>query len=122
VSHIVEIEAEARDPVAVAAACRRLGLPEPVEGTAKLFEGEASGLLVRLPGWLYPTVVETVTGRVRYDNYSGAWGDPAQLGRFLQAYVLEKAKSDARKRGHAVAERALADGSIKLTVTVGGGA
>ena len=53
-SHIVSIKTEVRDPLAVAAACRRLGLPEPVHGTAKLFEGEATGLLVRLPGWLYP--------------------------------------------------------------------
>ncbi len=88
-SHIVTIEAEARDPVAVAAAYRRLGLPEPVAGTARLFEGEATGLLVSLPGWLYPAVVEPVAGKLRYDNYSGAWGDPAQLGRFLQAYALE---------------------------------
>jgi hypothetical protein len=122
VSHVVTIEAEARDPAAVAAACRRLGLPAPVMGTAKLFEGEAHGLLVRLPGWLYPAVVEPVTGSVRYDNYGGAWGDPAQLGRFLQAYALEKAAIEARKGGHAVTERALADGSIRLTVTVGGGA
>jgi hypothetical protein len=68
VRHIVTIEAEARDPAAVAAACRRVGLPEPEPGTVKLFEGEASGLLVRLPGWLYPAVVETATGKVRYDN------------------------------------------------------
>ena len=121
-SHIVTIEAEARDRAAVAAACRRLGLPEAVMGTAKLFEGEASGLLVRLPGWAYPAVVETATGRIRYDNYEGGWGDPAQLGRFLQAYALEKATIEARKKGHAVSERALADGSVKLTVTVGGGA
>ena len=55
-------------------------------------------------------------------NYSGAWGDPAQLGRFLQAYALEKASLGARAKGHSVSERALADGSVKLTVTVGGGA
>ena len=121
-SHVVTIEAEARDPAAVAAACRRLGLPEPVAGTAKLFEGEASGLLVRLPGWLYPAVVEAATGKVRYDNFDGNWGDPAQLGIFLQAYALEKAAIEARRGGHAVTERALADGSIRLTVTVGGGA
>jgi hypothetical protein len=122
VSHIVTIEAEARDPAAVAAACRRLGLPEPAPGTAKLFDGEAAGLLVRLPGWLYPAVVDPATGRVRYDNYGGAWGDPAQLGRFLQAYALERAAIEARKKGYTVTERALADGSIKLTIAVGGGA
>ena len=36
-SHIVSVKTEVRDPVAIAAACRRLGLPEPVHGTAKLF-------------------------------------------------------------------------------------
>jgi hypothetical protein len=122
VSHIVTIAAEARDPAAIAAACRRLGLPAPAEGTAKLFEGEASGLLVRLPGWLYPAVVETATGRVRYDNFEGAWGDPAELGRLLQAYAVEKARIEAHRKGYSVTERALADGSIKLTVAVGGGA
>ena len=121
-SHIVTIEAEARDPAAVAAACRRLGLPAPVEGTAKLFDGEAAGLLVRLPGWLYPAVVEASTGKVRYDNYGGAWGDPAQLGLFLQAYALEKAAIGARKKGYTVTERPLSDGSVKLTIAVGGGA
>ena len=91
-SHIVTIEAEARDPAAVAAACRRLGLPAPALGAAKLFDGEAAGLLVRLPGWLYPAVVDGNDRQGgRYDNYGGSWGDPAQLGRFLQAYALERA-------------------------------
>ena len=121
-SHIVTIEAEARDPAAVAAACRRLGLPAPEEGTVKLFEGEASGLLVRLPGWLYPAVVETATGRIRYDNYRGAWGDAGELGRFAQAYSVEKAGIEAREAVYSVIERALADGSIRLTLMVGGGA
>jgi hypothetical protein len=68
VSHIVSIKTEVRDPAAVGAACRRLGLPEPVQGTAKLFEGEATGLLVKLPGWLYSVVCEVATGELRYDN------------------------------------------------------
>jgi hypothetical protein len=121
-SHIVTIETQVRDLAAVAAACRRLGLAEPVMGTARLFEGEASGLLVRLPGWTYPAVVEAATGRIHYDNFEGGWGDPAHLGRFVQAYSLEKATIEARRRGHSVSERALADGSVKLTVKVGGGA
>jgi hypothetical protein len=122
VSHVVTIEAEARDPAAVAAACRRLGLPEPEQGTAKLFEGEATGLLVRLPGWTYPAVVEAATGRIRYDNFNGAWGDAAELGRFVQAYSVEKARIEAQRKGCAVSERALADGSVKLTIAVGSGA
>ena len=121
-SHVVEIRTEVRDPAAVAAACRRLGLPDPVAGTARLFDGEAAGLLVRLPGWLYPVAFDTAAGAARYDNFGGAGGAPEQLGRFVQAYAVEKAKIEARRNGHAVAERALADGSIRLTIAVGGGA
>ena len=119
---VVTIRTEVRDPDAVAAACRRLGLPAPEHGTAKLFEGEAAGLLVRLPGWLYPAVLDVATGRARYDNFEGEWGDPAQLGLFFQAYALEKAKIEARKRGYATTEQTLADGSIRLTISAGGGA
>ncbi len=119
-SHIVMIRTEVRDPLAVAAACRRLGLPEPVQGTAKLFSGEATGLLVKLPGWLYAAVVDTATGQVRYDNYNEAWGRQEHLDKFLQAYALEKARLEARKRGHDVVEQALPDGSVKLTIMVGG--
>jgi len=120
VSHIVTIQAEVRDLEAVAAACRRLGLPAPVRGAVELYSGEAEGLLVELPGWRYPAVVDAAAGRVRYDNYGGAWGEQAHLDRLLQAYAVEKARIEARKRGHAVAEHILADGSVRLTIEVGG--
>jgi hypothetical protein len=122
VSHIVTVEARVRDAAALASACRRLGLAEPVRGTARLFSAEATGLLVKLPDWLYPVVVDEAEGTLKYDNYGGAWGDPAQLGRLLQAYAVEKATMEARRRGHRVTEAALADGSVRLTVHVGGAA
>jgi len=121
-SHIVTIETQVRDPIAVAAACRRLGLAEPVQGTAELFSGAASGLLVELPDWAYPVVVDTASGRLNYDNYEGRWGAQEQLDRFLQGYAVEKARLEARKQGHTVHEQSLPDGSIKLTVQVGGAA
>ena len=68
-SHIVTIKTEVRDHAAVSAACRRLELPPPLHGTAQLFSGEATGLIVRLPDWTYPVVVDTTTGQVHYDNY-----------------------------------------------------
>ena len=121
-SHIVTVATEVRDPLAVAAACRRLGLPEPAHGTATLFEGQATGLLVRLPDWLYPVVCDVQSGTLRYDNFAGSWGDPRHLDNFIQRYAVEKATIEARKRGHAVAEQSLSDGSIRLVIQVGGAA
>jgi hypothetical protein len=72
-SHVVTIETKVRDPAAVTAACQRLGLGAPVHGTARLYSGEVSGLLVQLPGWTYPAVIDLETGEVRYDNFQGRW-------------------------------------------------
>jgi hypothetical protein len=91
-SHSVTVSTEVRDPDAVAAACRRLGLPEPVHGTATLFGGQATGLLVRRPGWNYPVVCDVATGAVRFDYYRQAWGRQEYPDRFLRACAAEKAR------------------------------
>jgi hypothetical protein len=121
-SHLVTIETQIRDVQAVTAACRRMGPAAPEPGVARLFAGEAEGLLVRLPGWRYPLVLDTEHGTVRFDNDEGAWGDPSELGRFQQVYAVEKTRIEAHRRGHTVREQTLADGTIKLTVAVGGSA
>ena len=121
-SHIVEIQAEVRDPAALQAAAQRLGLPPPTYGTARLFSGTASGWLVQLPQWRYPLVCDTASGQLKYDDYNGAWGDRRQVDHLLQAYTCEKAKIEARRKGHGVSEQQMADGSIKLTIQVAGGA
>jgi hypothetical protein len=122
VSHIVEITTEVRDPAAAEAACRRLGLTQPVGRTVELFSCKVTGLAVELPGWRYPLVCDTSSGTLRYDNFLGRWGDERELDRFLQAYAVEKARLEARRQGHTVTEQLLADGSIRLSIQVGGGA
>lgn len=121
-SHIVSIKTEVRDPAAVRAACQRLGLPQPVQGTHRLFTSSATGLAVVLPKWRYPAVCDCSTGQVHYDNFKGHWGEQAKLDQFLQSYAVEKAKIEARRRGNTCTEQQLADGSIKLTINVGGAA
>jgi len=120
-SHIVNIKTQIRDPVALAAACVRLGLEQPRQGTAKLFTSSATGLIVKLPGWEYPAVIDANAGQISYDNYSGEWGDQKELDKLLQAYAVEKARIEARRAGNTVTEQALADGSIKLVIQVGTG-
>ena len=55
-SHIVQIQTQVRDPVAVHAACGRLGLAAPVEKAVTLFSSDATGLAVELSGWRYPVL------------------------------------------------------------------
>ncbi|WP_425619162.1 DUF1257 domain-containing protein [Anatilimnocola sp. NA78] len=118
-SHIVQIQTQVRDPVAVASACQRLALPVPVERTVQLFSRTETGLAVELRGWRYPVVCDLTSGEVRYDNYNGRWGAQADLDQLLQAYAVEKTKLEARRKGYAVTEQPLRDGSVKLLVHVG---
>jgi hypothetical protein len=70
-SHIAVVKTKVRDPAALAAACARLNLAAPVQGTARLYSGEATGLIVHLPGWTYPAVIDTQNGEVLYDVFEG---------------------------------------------------
>jgi hypothetical protein len=121
-SHIVTLTTEIKDPVAIQAACRRLGLAQSVLGKTSLFSGEVEGWAVQLPNWQYPLVCDIAKGTLHYDNFAGRWGEERYLDRFLQAYAVEKAKLEAARQGHSVRENQLADGSIKLTIQVQGGA
>jgi hypothetical protein len=120
-SHIVTIATKVKDPAGVAAACHRLGLADPAQGTIRFYSGTATGLLVQLPGWQYPVVFDTATGTVHFDNFDGAWGDRAHLDRFLQAYAVETCRLEARKKGYIVREQALEDGSIRVQLIEGAG-
>jgi hypothetical protein len=97
-SHIVQVQTQVRDPNAIKSACTRIGLPAPVDGTANLFMERPAGFLVQFPGWLYPAVIDTASGTVRYDNYQGKWGTLSELDRFLQMYAVEKVKIESRAR------------------------
>lgn len=121
-SHVVEIATQVRDEAAVRAACVRLQLAAPEHKQVRLFSATATGLAVQLPGWQYPLVCELATGNVRFDNYGGLWGEQKHLDAFLQSYGIEKCRIEARKKGHSVSETRLEDGSVRLTVRVGGAA
>ena len=118
-SHIVQIQTEVRDPIAAAAACERLGLPQPIHSTYELFNNQATGLGVQLPEWQYPVVCDLRTGKLNYDNYGGHWGEQVHLDKFLQAYAVERVRIEARLKGHTATEQTLADGSIKVTIQLG---
>ena len=119
-SHVVNIQTQIRDLQALQAACARLHLAEPEYKTVDLFSGQATGHAVALSGWRYPVVCDLASGKLDFDNYRGRWGHQKQLDELLQAYAIEKAKLAARLKGHTVTEKPLADGSVKLTINLGG--
>jgi hypothetical protein len=121
-SHTVTIETQVRDASAVEAACRRLGHASPLQGEHKLYSGRHTGLAVQLPDWQYPIVCDLTSGKVNYDNFDGLWGEQAQLERFLQAYLVEKTRLEARKKWHTAVEQALPNGYIAVDIQVGGAA
>ncbi len=119
-SHIVQIQTEIRDPVAIRAACDRLALPEPVFGETKLFSSSAVGWAVRLPAWRYPVVCDVTTAKIAFDSFGGRWGEQKELDKFLQRYSVEKARIEASRQGHTVSEEQLANGSIRVRIAVAG--
>jgi hypothetical protein len=84
------------DPVALAATCRRLGLPAPQEGCLPLGPLEASGWVVRLPGLHAPLAFDTLTGRVGYHPRDNAFGPYRRIVRFVLRYYDVRA---ALRRG-----------------------
>lgn len=117
-SHIVRIATQVKDGIALGMACRRLGLAEPKREQASMYSGQAEGLVVRLPGWIYPVICRPETGELLYDNYGGRWGEQKELDRLLQAYAVAKVGLEARRQGHSVVEQPLDDGSVKLTINL----
>jgi len=48
---------------------------------------------------------------VKYNKYDDAW-----MGRLQQAYGVEKARTEAKKKGYRVSEQKLDDGRIRLVL------
>jgi hypothetical protein len=121
-SHVVQIKTEIRDINAVRQACLRLQLEAPTQGTFQLYSSQETGCGIKLRDWKYPVVCKLESGKVRYDNFGGRWGNDQRLDEFLQRYAVEKSKLEARKQGYTATEQNLADGSIKITIHTGGSA
>ena len=114
------IASRIRDPVALAAACRRLGLPEPIHQTITLNGVSITGSIIPLPGCSNPIAIDLATGQVFYSGTEDSKADMRQIAKLLQAYACEKAAMEALSRGHSVSERQLEDGSIILSIKPGG--
>jgi hypothetical protein len=87
-----------RDPAALIATCRAIGLDAPVERAVRLDTNEAFGWVVSLRGLRYPIVCNTLTGLIAYHRLDNAFGRYALLMRFvLRAYNFQ---AQLRRRTH----------------------
>ena len=89
--------------------------------TVKFYSSTESGLAVKLPGYRFPVVIDPRTGEMKADTYGGNWGDEALQDKLQQGYAIEAGRADAEKKGALFAEEPLSDGSVKCTITLGGG-
>ena len=121
-SHVVKIKTQIRDVNALRKACNRLQLEPPIHRTFDLYNSSETGWGVRLQDWKYPVVCKIETGEIAYDNYGGRWGNSQRLDEFVQRYAVEKTKIESRRQGYMSSEKVLEDGSIRVTIKVGGGA
>lgn len=122
-SHISKIELEVRDIQVLSSACNRLGL-ELLKGqkTFKWYGKEAKcDHAIRVPGAKYEIGV-LKNGSIfelscdYYDsNIEKVVGK--QAGLLKQAYAVEKAKIEARKKGYSLMERKTQTG-IRLHVRI----
>ena len=75
-----------RDPVALAATCREMGVGPPRRNTVRLDREEVSGLVVRLPGMRHPVVFDVDTGLVAYHRLDNGHEPYGRLMAFVCRY------------------------------------
>ena len=132
-SHYSEVMIELTDEGCLVAALCRLGFKDKVEvhGEAQALYGyqgdvrsQKAHVIVRRthvgPAANDLGFERQVDGRFRvwvsdydqkYNKYDDAW-----MGRLKQAYGVEKARAEARKRGYRVSEQKLDDGRVRLVL------
>jgi hypothetical protein len=69
------------------------------EGTFRLFEGRQSfeGFAVKFEGWQFP-IIATADG-LKYDDYKGRWGNPADVLALREGYAIAVARKAAEAQG-----------------------
>jgi hypothetical protein len=110
-SHISKIELEVRDLAIIGQACSRLGLQlQKDQKTFKWYGQDATcDHAIRIPGASYEIGVIQKDGRyeLQCDFYDS--GIEKAIGRqgglLKQAYAVEKAKLEARRKGYTVLEK-----------------
>jgi hypothetical protein len=130
-SHYSQVQIEFRDELALIAALERMGFkgkvevhqtPQPLFGYQGDVRPQKAHIIIRRehvgqaandlgferqPDGRYRAWVSDYDQT--YNSYNAVW-----LGRLKQAYGVEKARAEAKKKGYRVSEQKLQDGRIRL--------
>lgn len=114
-SHIATVRARIKDLQTLESVCRELNIPVQIKTQqVRLYSGCINAVAsIRLPGWRYPVAVKA-DGTLQFDNYSGKWGNQADLNRALRRYSERVTFQQARRMGMTVQRHEQADGSVVL--------
>ena len=122
-SHTVKRESAIHNLEALKRACDRIpGAKYHGKQTVQQYSKEIKGQhKVTLPGYNYPIAIDLESGTISADTYEGRWGNPDLQDQLSQGHGVECAKMEAEEKGYKYEELTLDDGSVKCTLTVGGG-
>jgi hypothetical protein len=87
------------DPIALAAACRQLGLAPPVQHAVALHGEKVYGWVIRLPGLRFPLVLDTLSGLVAYHPRDGVFHRFGPIRHLIGRYYALRAQC---RYGHPV--------------------
>lgn len=121
-SHTVTVKTEIKSKSALDLTCQRLNLEAPKYSNEHRLFGDQryAGYAVNLRNWAYPIICDLDRGETYYDNYNGHWGAQEELNTFMQTYAVTRTLQEASLQGYTAYEEKLEDGTIKVTVNVGG--
>ena len=121
-SHFATIQTQIKDIVALKAACNELGVSvlENNEARGYSVNSQHGDYVIRLKG------PYDIAANKQQDGTYGLttdWWDGhvekevgKDFGKLIQLYGVYKATAEARRKGHVVQRRAMANGSIKLCI------
>lgn len=124
-----EIQTEIRNMECLQRACVKRSIVETLEIApqgqkvkARQYQGDVAGVAkVNLAGWQYPIVIQE-DGTVVFDNHEGHWGNIKELNGLVAEYGEEVVMHQLIElEGHTLQDRqVLADGTVELTIGIGG--
>jgi len=135
-SHLVNVSTTIKDPKALEAACKALGVELHVGGTARFYFGHSQpcDYVIKLPGrydlgfkkqadgtYAFVADEELIGGKSGTDGFGRGDQGRKILGedcrRLKQEYAFCVMQAEARRKGRTIQRQNLPNGSIRVTMT-----